>query len=94
MTTASCAHLDQVRNVDAQTPDGCAECLASGSEWVHLRKCLTCGHIGCCDSSPNKHATHHYSRTRHPVIVSFEPGEDWGWCYPEELMLRPAPKPA
>ncbi len=94
MTTAECAHLSQIRAVDATTPQGCEECLATGSQWVHLRKCLSCGHVGCCDASANKHVTHHYSQTRHPLVASFESGEDWAWCYPEEKLLQPAPKPA
>lgn len=63
---------------------GCEECLKTGSRWVHLRECLTCGHVGCCDSSPNTHATKHFHATQHPVMVSFEPGERWGWCYVDE----------
>ena len=66
------------------TAAGCEECLAAGTRWVHLRECLTCGHVGCCDSSPNRHATKHYHATRHPVVVSFERGERWGWCYVDE----------
>src|SRR6185436_2066660 len=79
-----CTHLDQIKDVAPNTPDGCEECLASGSDWVHLRLCLTCGHVGCCDNSPNKHATKHHHATKHPVIRSYEPGEDWGWCYVDE----------
>ena len=90
--TAQCAHLASVRDVEAQTPDGCEECLATGSRWVHLRLCLECGHVGCCDDSPNKHATKHFHKTEHPVMKSFEPGEDWGWCFVDELLLRPAPR--
>ena len=60
---------------------GCVECLADGGWWVHLRRCAECGHIGCCDTSPSQHATHHFSTTGHPVITSFEPGEDWFWDY-------------
>ncbi len=63
---------------------GCAECLASGDEWVHLRLCMSCGHVGCCDDSPNRHATGHFRATGHPVIKAFEPGEDWAWCYVDE----------
>ncbi len=70
---------------------GCEECLASGGRWLHLRLCLSCGHIGCCDDSPNRHASHHFESSRHPVIQSFEPGEDWGWCYLEQRMLGPFP---
>ncbi|HEU4641145.1 MAG TPA: UBP-type zinc finger domain-containing protein [Gemmatimonadaceae bacterium] len=86
-----CTHLDQIRDVTPRTPNGCEECLKTGSWWVHLRLCLTCGHVGCCDSSPNKHATKHYHRTEHPIIRSFEPGEDWGYCYPDQLTFEPAP---
>ena len=89
-----CAHLDQVHRVTPRTPNGCEECLKLGADWVHLRLCLTCGHVGCCDDSPNKHATKHFHRTRHPIIKSFEPDEDWGWCYVDELMFEPAPAPA
>ena len=63
---------------------GCQECLAEGARWVHLRLCMTCGHVGCCDSSPGRHATHHFHATRHPVVKSFEPGESWAWCYRHE----------
>jgi uncharacterized UBP type Zn finger protein len=91
---ATCTHLDQVHDVRARTPNGCEECLAIGSDWVHLRLCLSCGHVGCCDNSPNKHATAHYRHTHEPLIQSFEPGEDWGWCYVDEVWLEPAPLPA
>ena len=66
---------------------GCEECLALGTRWVHLRMCQSCGHIGCCDDSPNKHATAHFHATEHPVIRSAEPGEDWFWCYVDEAMF-------
>lgn len=89
-----CTHLDQVHAVQPRTPAGCEECLKTGSDWVHLRLCLVCGHVGCCDSSPHKHATRHFHQTRHPLMCSFEPGEDWGWCYIDELMIEPAPQPA
>ncbi len=87
-----CTHLGSVRDVGPRTPQGCEECLAIGSEWVNLRLCLTCGHVGCCDSSPNRHATAHIRKTHHPIIRSFEPGEDWGYCYPDDLMMEPAPR--
>jgi uncharacterized UBP type Zn finger protein len=87
----TCTHLDDVRDVSPRTPQGCEECLAIGQRWVHLRLCLTCGHVGCCDSSPGKHATAHYRKTKHPIIRSFEPGEDWAYCYVDDLMLEPAP---
>ena len=88
-----CSHLGQVRPVAARTPEGCEECLKTGGWWVHLRLCLTCGHVGCCDSSPGKHATKHFHSSHHPIIRSFEPGEDWGWCYADRLMFEPAPHP-
>lgn len=89
----SCTHLDQVRAVTPRTPAGCEECLATGGHWVELRLCVTCGHVGCCDNSPGKHATQHFHRAQHPIIRSFQPNEDWGWCYPDELFMEPAPRP-
>ena len=88
---ASCSHLDQVRAVQPGTPAGCEECLAMGDTWVHLRECLSCGHVGCCDSSKNRHATAHFRTTGHPLMRSFQPGENWAWCYLDEVMLQPAP---
>ena len=88
-----CTHLDQVRDVDPSTPGGCEDCLKIGARWVHLRMCLSCGHVGCCDSSPNRHATAHFEATRHPLVRSAQPGEDWGWCYEDEVFLQPAPRP-
>jgi uncharacterized UBP type Zn finger protein len=88
-----CTHLDHVRPVEPRTPEGCEECLAIGQRWVHLRECLECGHIGCCDQSPGKHATKHFRATKHPIIKSFEPGENWAWCYVDEVFLEPAPEP-
>jgi hypothetical protein len=90
---AECNHLDRVRDVQPSSLDGCQECLAMGDRWVHLRECLTCGNVGCCDSSKNKHATAHFRASSHPLIKSFQPGEDWGWCYADEVMLQPAPSP-
>lgn len=87
-----CRHLDQVRDVAPETPGGCAECLQAGDSWVHLRLCLSCGHVGCCDDSRNKHATKHFRATQHPVMRSFEPGEDWGWCFVDEVFMEPAPR--
>jgi uncharacterized UBP type Zn finger protein len=63
----------------------CEDCIKTGDSWVHLRQCLTCGHVGCCDSSKNKHATKHYHATSHPMVRSVEPGEAWGWCYVDEI---------
>ena len=80
----SCPHATDLHPVTAHT-QGCEECLKTGSSWVHLRLCLTCGHVGCCDSSPNQHATKHFTRTTHPVMASFEPGERWAWCYVDQL---------
>jgi CPA2 family monovalent cation:H+ antiporter-2 len=78
-----CGHLKQTRPV-FPSADGCEDCLRSGDSWVHLRLCMSCGHTGCCDSSKNKHATAHFHQSDHPIIKSAEPGEDWGWCYPDE----------
>lgn len=82
-----CRHLDQVQDVKTDA-EGCEECLRSGDEWVHLRQCLSCGHVGCCDSSKNKHATGHFRQTGHPIVRSFEPGETWLWCYEDEVMME------
>lgn len=81
---ADCTHIDQIRDV-TPVADGCVECLAIGDRWVHLRLCMTCGHVGCCDSSKNKHASAHAKTTGHPIVRSFEPGEDWFWCYVDEV---------
>ncbi len=87
---STCAHLDDTSTAAPApvTPEGCQECLATGSRWVHLRLCLTCGHVGCCDSSPNKHATAHHRATDHPVVRSFEPGETWRWCFVDQAMAE------
>ncbi|MEZ2347867.1 ubiquitin carboxyl-terminal hydrolase 14 [Terriglobus sp. RCC_193] len=84
---AHCTHTDQINDVSPNT-NGCEECLKIGGRWVHLRMCLTCGHVGCCDQSVGKHATKHFHATNHPIIQSIEPGEDWGWCYIDEVMLE------
>ena len=84
---SACSHLGGIRSVFPRTPEGCEKCLERGDSWVHLRVCMTCGHVGCCDSSPNRHAAAHFHATRHPVMRSFEPGEDWGWCYVDEVTL-------
>lgn len=88
----SCTHTDQIVDVTPGTPDGCQECLESGSWWVHLRICLTCGHVGCCDNSPNQHATRHYRASKHPIIQSYESGENWVYCYPDDELLPRRPK--
>ncbi|MEO8664302.1 MAG: UBP-type zinc finger domain-containing protein [Ignavibacteria bacterium] len=85
----ACSHISLINeNVKPLTPEGCEECLKTGDSWVHLRICLICGHIGCCDQSKNKHATKHFHKTAHPVIRSFEPGEDWMWCYIDEIFIE------
>ena len=80
MATGACAHIKQSKELDPLSK-GCEECVALGDRWVHLRECLECGHVGCCDSSKNRHATGHFQASRHPVIRSIEPGESWRWCY-------------
>jgi uncharacterized UBP type Zn finger protein len=83
-----CAHVTpEIPRHAARPPKGCKECLEMGSGWVHLRICLTCGHVGCCDSSPNRHATAHYRSTKHPVITSGEVGETWAYCYADDQFL-------
>ena len=82
----ACSHTGQARTVSPLT-GGCEECLKLGDSWVHLRVCLTCGHVGCCDDSKNKHATAHFHGTGHPIIRSFEPNETWAYCYEDETML-------
>lgn len=85
----ACTHLDQIEDVEPSTTKGCEDCLRIGGRWVHLRKCLTCGHVGCCDSSPNRHATKHFYATEHPLVASAEPGENWIWCYVDEVAMEP-----
>ena len=80
----ACTHLDQIREVTPSAP-GCEECLQMGDTWVELRLCRSCGHVGCCDSSKNKHATRHFRATKHPIIMSFEPGENWSYCYIDQV---------
>ena len=84
----SCSHLDMIVDVEPSA-DGCEDCLRIGGWWVHLRLCLSCGHVGCCDNSPNRHATAHAGESGHPIVRSFEPGEDWVWCYVDEVVLEP-----
>ena len=83
----ACEHLMEAPTlVKPGTPEGCEECLRDGTRWVHLRLCLTCGHVGCCDSSPQRHADRHYEECDHPVMRSFEAGEAWRWCYVDERL--------
>jgi uncharacterized UBP type Zn finger protein len=79
-----CEHIEHVTD-QHPTKRVCEDCIKTGDSWVHLRVCLTCGHVGCCDSSKNKHATKHFHATSHPIVKSFEPGEYWGWCYEDEV---------
>jgi uncharacterized UBP type Zn finger protein len=81
---ATCTHIDTIQDV-VPSANGCEDCARIGSTWVHLRVCQQCGHVGCCDNSPNRHATAHFNGTQHPLIRSFEPGEEWFWCYVDEL---------
>jgi uncharacterized UBP type Zn finger protein len=80
-----CTHLDQIK-VTSTDKDYCEECIKTGDPWVHLRMCLSCGHVGCCDSSPNKHASKHFKSSEHPLVRSIQPGETWVWCYVDEVM--------
>ncbi len=86
--STECAHLKETEGAEPRTPEGCEECMKLGDRWMHLRTCQTCGHVGCCDSSKNKHATKHFHATRHPIVKSLEPGEEWGWCYVDELFFE------
>ena len=89
-----CSHTDQIEITELPAESaGCEDCLKTGSSWVHLRLCMTCGHVGCCDSSPNRHASRHAAASEHPIVRSAEPGEDWLYCYPDDLMFR-LPRPA
>ena len=84
----ACTHLDQIRDV-VPSAQGFEDCLRTGDTWVHLRECLVCGHVGCCDSSPNKHATKHFHAEGHPLVQSFEPGENWVFCYVDNVVMEP-----
>ncbi len=88
----ACTHLDQIKEV-TPSAHGCEECLKMGETWVHLRICLECGHVGCCDSSKNQHATKHAHATQHPLVQSMEPAEDWLYCYVDDVMLEPGSGP-
>ena len=83
---SGCTHVNQIARVHPSAA-GCEDCLKIGGRWVHLRLCLICGHVGCCDSSPNRHATAHHHATKHPIMRSMEPGEEWGWCFVDEVVL-------
>jgi hypothetical protein len=81
-----CSHLDSIATV-TPSAQGCEECLKIGSRWLHLRICRTCGHVGCCDQSPHRHATQHFRATHHPIIEAYDPPEGWGWCYRDEVYV-------
>ena len=83
-----CTHLEQARDVEPESRDSCPECVALGDPWVHLRECATCGHVGCCDSSKNRHATAHHHASGHPLVRSLEPGEAWWWCYDDQVAFE------
>ena len=83
-----CSHRDRIQDVTPNS-EGCEECLALGDTWVHLRMCMTCGHVGCCNDSKNKHAAKHFHATGHPIMKSLEPGEDWMWCFVDETKVSP-----
>jgi uncharacterized UBP type Zn finger protein len=80
----TCSHLGETRDVEPSS-EGCEDCLAIGGQWVHLRMCMSCGHVGCCDSSPHRHATAHFNGAQHPLVQSYEPGEEWWYCYADDL---------
>jgi len=83
----ACQHVKNLKPVKPRA-EGCEECLEMGETWVHLRLCMSCAHVGCCDSSKNKHATKHFHGTKHPVVRSLEPGEEWGFCYPDDQFFE------
>ena len=86
---ADCTHLNQILVSRPESVEGCEDCLRTGGQWVHLRACLTCGRIACCDSSPNRHASAHARESGHPIVASVEPGEAWLYCYEDQLMFEP-----
>ncbi|MEP6775857.1 MAG: cyclic nucleotide-binding domain-containing protein, partial [Chloroflexota bacterium] len=86
--TSTCTHLNRIEDVEP-TSSGCEECLEAADPWVHLRVCMTCGHVGCCDESKNHHASAHSHTSGHPIMRSFEPGEDWMWCYDDQMLIYP-----
>jgi hypothetical protein len=90
--SATCTHTDQIELLDLpETIAGCEDCLASGGRWLHLRMCMSCGKIGCCDDSPNRHARGHAGESAHPIVRSAEPGEDWSWCFVDEVAFVVVP---
>jgi hypothetical protein len=83
-----CTHQSHIRDVEPRTPAGCEECLKAGSRWIHLRLCLTCGHVGCCDTSPNRRATAHFHATQHPIVESYRSDDHWRWCYADQVIVN------
>jgi len=88
---SECTHIEQIRTTQTDK-NFCEECVKAGDDWVHLRLCLSCGHVGCCDSSPNRHASKHFLKTAHPLVRSIEPGESWVWCYVDEVVPGELPE--
>jgi uncharacterized UBP type Zn finger protein len=91
MSAVQCTHTEMIEVVEPSSMDGCSECLRTGDRWLHLRLCLSCGEVACCDSSPNQHASKHATTAGHPIAASFEPGENWAWCYVDQVMLDASP---
>ncbi|ROO86629.1 ubiquitin-hydrolase Zn-finger-containing protein [Actinocorallia herbida] len=89
-TDRSCVHVDDAAAASVGTARGCDGCARAGTRWVHLRECLTCGHVGCCDTSPWGHARAHFAAHGHPLVRSTEPGEKWGWCFHDEVFIVPS----
>jgi len=87
MAATHCTHLDSIELATANST-GCEDCTRIGATWLHLRRCTKCGHVGCCDSSPNRHATAHFMSSGHPIVQSYEPGEDWLWCFVDDLAFE------
>ncbi|HEY5090295.1 MAG TPA: UBP-type zinc finger domain-containing protein [Polyangia bacterium] len=93
MSEDTCSHMGTIAPHVRPHTKGCEECLAMGDTWVHLRLCMACGHVGCCDDSKNKHATKHFKKVGHPLIRSLEPGEGWGFCFVDDLFIESLPIP-
>lgn len=87
MANKVCTHKDQIKDFPKKDITVCEDCIKTGDSWVSLRQCLTCGHVGCCDSSKNTHATKHFNATKHPIMKSVTPGEEFMWCYVDKIMI-------
>jgi hypothetical protein len=90
VTGNACPHAADIHDVTPESPDSCLKCVAAGDGWMHLRICLVCGHVGCCDSSKNRHARRHYHATGHSVVQSYEPSEGWQYCFAHDVVLGDA----